>query len=158
MWLFIRRQLMEEMDDNRDRWRPILNSVDRSFYDSLYTTLDWSGVGSAPNIHWMEMPATGLLIAQKFGVVVQFLSSGGHSETYFPMFDGPGNIEDHAFISFAWVNKNHYIALELAKGAPMPRLNRTWSEFRYEQASEWETIYENRIERVHRRREYVDLT
>ena len=106
----------------------------------------------------MDMPSTGLLIAQIFGVIVQFLCKGGHSETIFPMFDGPRNFQEHVFMSFALIQASHYNALELANGASLHALNGTWRNFRNEQAMEWETLYQHRLPRVHIRTEYFDLT
>ena len=159
MWYFIRTQLKEEIVENEDRWRPILNEVDYDTYDRVSNSFDHTGVGPATHDQWMEMPASGLLIAQKFKVVVQFLSPYDQSETYFPMFDGPHSVEEHAFVSFAFVNKNHFIKIELAEGAPMPKLNPSWRKWRYEEASEWETVYDDRIQRVDvRSPQYFDLT
>ena len=92
MWYFIRTQLKEEIVENEDRWRPILNEVDYDTYDRVSNSFDHIGVGPATRDQWMEMPDAGLLIAQKFRVVVQFLSPYDQSETYFPMFDGPHTV------------------------------------------------------------------
>ena len=146
-WLFIRRQLMEELDVNKEQWKGILNCRDKGWYDELYSTINWTGTGPAPMRCWMDMPTTGLLIAQKFGVVVQFLCIGGsESETFFPMFNGPNINPEHMIITFAFVNRGHFIVLRLAEDSPMPIPNPTWREWRDETAIEWETMYKHRIE------------
>ncbi|XP_035834133.1 uncharacterized protein LOC118482654 [Helianthus annuus] len=91
-WKWVRQELLDEMFINRMRWGHILESLDKGCYDNVYRSINWLNVEPAPMACWMWLPYTGLLVAQKFGVIVQHLSNGV-CQTYFPMFDGPQEIQ-----------------------------------------------------------------
>ena len=144
-WLLVRTLLLEEMEVNKEHWENILNCHDYTWYQGLYNTINWREVGPAPLRCWMDMPSTGLIIAQKFGVVLQHFCPG-RSYTFFPMFDGPNIFPEHRIISICWVNRNHFIMLKLAENSPMPTPDTTWSHWRFEAAEEWERLYKDRLE------------
>ena len=107
-WIWVRQQLIEEMDTHEDHWRRIFDGVINNMYDEIRETINWLEVQGAPERHWMWMPYTGLLIAQKFGVPVHFLSLGA-SCSFFPLWSGPKYNSNQRIVTFAFVNKNHFI-------------------------------------------------
>ena len=85
-WLFIRRSLMEELLEFRNKYtKAFLGS-----FKDVFTSLAWSGSGFAPEKHWMIMPEAGFLIANKFNVIVHFLSQEKrNNSTCFSLWRGP---------------------------------------------------------------------
>src|ERR1043165_478639 len=113
-WDLIRHVLKEElMGQYHEDWYEILNGFDDNAFARIYSSIDWSGLGDAPHSKWMEMPLTGLVIAQAFGVVLQFFSPLGAC-TFFPIHIHPESVIQHRVISMAFVNGNHFIMLKLA--------------------------------------------
>ena len=90
---------------------------------------------AAPPEKWMWMPYAGLLIAQRFHIVVHCLSNRGNA-TYFPMLQGPRfRREPHLFVTLIHVNDNHFISVGLTGDYPMPRPEYFWSTYRTEEAA-----------------------
>ncbi|KAD4179256.1 hypothetical protein E3N88_27847 [Mikania micrantha] len=73
----------------------------------------------ASRCYWMQMPETGVLIANAFGVIVVFISLGA-SVTVFPLWTSPEFLLPHRVVSFVFVNDNHFVMVELTGDYPMP--------------------------------------
>ena len=143
---YIRQQLLEELTVNKEVWAYIFNTELPGEYDRVYNRINYSGVGFAPPEHWMEFPNAGLLLAQKFGVIVHLLSAKG-SETFFPLTYGPYVLpQPHQVITIVFVNGNHFIHVKLDGEYPMPLPNHVWMRNRSEDASLWYELYEHRIQ------------
>ncbi|KAI3761330.1 hypothetical protein L1987_51742 [Smallanthus sonchifolius] len=145
-WLFIRQQLLHEMDSKEEWWRTVFDRIAFQEYDRLRHTIDWQDVKAAPVSRWMWMPYTGLLIAQRFGVIVHLLSIAGN-QTFFPLWFGPHVHAQHQIVSFVHVKSAHFIHVKLDGDFPMPPTNALWNLHRNDDAAEWENIYSDRIER-----------
>ncbi|XP_021986754.1 uncharacterized protein LOC110883259 [Helianthus annuus] len=143
-WKWVRQELLDEMFINRMRWGHILESLDKGCYDNVYRSINWLNVEPAPIACWMWLPYTGLLVVQKFGVIVQHLSNGV-CQTYFPMFDGPQVYPNHSILTIAYVEDSHFIMVKLADDSPMPVPNGLWNIYRSMEAMEWETMYMSHI-------------
>lgn len=143
-WKWVRQELLDEMFINKKRWGHILESLDKGCYENVYRSINWLNVEPAPMACWMWLPYTGLLVAQKFGVIVQHLSNGV-CQTYFPMFDGPQVYPNHSILTIAYVEDSHFIMVKLADDSPMPVPNGLWNIYRSMEAMEWETMYMSRI-------------
>ena len=161
---YVRHCLVEELDHNQQFWENILDSIFTGHFNHLRHTINWTTVGHAPPSHWMEMPYSGLVIAQRFRVTVHLIGNTV-SETYFPLTYGPDRSRQiPEAVSFAFVNNNHYIRLSLGNDYPMPEPNSIWRRFRNQEAEEWKTLYEEQIEhfrRIIRKTKppgFVDLT
>ncbi|KAI3808358.1 hypothetical protein L1987_24307 [Smallanthus sonchifolius] len=144
-WLFIRQQLLQEMDGQEEWWRSVFDRISFQEYDKLRHTIDWQKVKAAPISHWMSMPYIGLIIAQRFGVIVQLLSIAG-SQTFFPLWFGPNVHDCHQIVSFVHAKNAHFIHVKLDGDCPMPIPNALCILHRNDAAAEWENIYKDRIE------------
>ncbi|XP_035838092.1 uncharacterized protein LOC118485761 [Helianthus annuus] len=143
-WKWVRQELLDEMFINKKRWGHILESLDKGCYENVYRSINWLNVEPARMVCWMWLPYTRLLVAQKFGVIVQHLSNGV-CQTYFPMFDGPRVYSNHSILTIAYVEDSHFIMVKLADDSPMPVPNGLWNIYRSMEAMEWETMYMSRI-------------
>ncbi|KAJ0744143.1 putative OTU domain, FHY3/FAR1 family protein [Helianthus annuus] len=140
-WLFIRRSLMEELLEFRNKYtKAFLGS-----FKDVFTSLAWSGSGFAPEKHWMIMPEAGFLIANKFNVIVHFLSQEKrNSSTCFSLWRGPHEFPEKKIITIAHVNGNHFIMVELQGEYPITSTNNLWKLMRENDAAGWENIFESR--------------
>ncbi|XP_016694312.2 uncharacterized protein [Gossypium hirsutum] len=82
-WLYVRHQLLDELLSSYDVYaRVFIDGI-----DELRNSLCFSQ-SPAPAEHWMVMLMTGVLIANKFGVVLNYLTKRGDI-TFFPLWRGP---------------------------------------------------------------------
>ncbi|XP_021991962.1 uncharacterized protein LOC110888762 [Helianthus annuus] len=154
---YIRQQMREEL---QNRYHIYADIFVRDV-NSLNHDLCFFGLPS-PEEHWMKMPEAGVLIANKFGVIVHSLSMSD-SFSIFPFWSGPEEIQHHRALTIALVNdENHYVMVELQGGYPMPTIMPYWN-FRNISMSVagWETMYRWRLElytQLYRREScFVDL-
>ncbi|KAD2394303.1 hypothetical protein E3N88_41280 [Mikania micrantha] len=108
-------------------------------------SLKWSKPEFAPRRYWMQMPETGLLIANAFGVIVVFISLGA-SVTIFPLWTSPEFLQPHRIVSFVFINDNHFVMVELTEDYPMPTPSWYWSRFKSQDAAAWEMWYKQRLD------------
>jgi len=107
------------------RYRRTIN--DHRRYKEVYDALSFSGIGKAPPNMWMTMPDMSFLIAQKFNQTVVVLSIGkGRSETYFPLCGPPPPPCIDRVMCLAYVNDNHFMALNLKDGCLIPPTCPLW--------------------------------
>ncbi|KAD4982902.1 hypothetical protein E3N88_19573 [Mikania micrantha] len=93
----------------------------------------------------MQMPETGVLIANVFGVIVVFISLGA-SVTIFSLWTSPEFLLPHRAVSFVFVNDNHFVMVELNGDYPMPTPTWYWSRFKSQDAAAWEMWYKPRLD------------
>ncbi|KAC9897490.1 hypothetical protein E3N88_45121 [Mikania micrantha] len=135
-WLTIRHALLTESIQNANVYINVLLGV----FDEIQESLKWSKPEFAPRRYWMQMPETGLLIANAFGVIVVFISLGA-SVTIFPLWTSPEFLQPHRIVSFVFVNDNHFVMVELTGDYPMPTPSWYWSRFKSQDAAAWEMWY-----------------
>ncbi|KAD0170022.1 hypothetical protein E3N88_44690 [Mikania micrantha] len=114
-------------------------------FDEIQESLKWSKPEFAPRRYWMQMPETGLLIANAFGVIVVFISLGA-SVTIFPLWTSPEFLQPHRIVSFVFVNDNHFVMVELTGDYPIPTPSWYWSRFKSQDAAAWEMWYKQRLD------------
>jgi len=108
------------------RYRRMINDDRR--YKEVLDALSYAGIGNAPQGKWMTMPDIGFLIAQKFNQPVVVLSIGlGRSATYFPLC-GPLPICIGWLMCLAYVNDNHFMALDLKNDCLIPPTCNLWRQ------------------------------
>ena len=92
------------------------------------------------------MPYTGLLIAERFGVIVHTLDTRG-SDTSFPITKGPDDVVfPHRSVTVVYLRESeHFIHVKLEGQYPMPTPNFFWAGIHHNAASEWLTTYDNRL-------------
>ncbi|KAD2804946.1 hypothetical protein E3N88_38323 [Mikania micrantha] len=117
-WAFIRQQLLQELDFNADLYRYVFNSYDPGSYDVLRHTINWQQIAPAPAEHWMFRPHTGLVIAQRFGVIVHLFSSRG-PQTIFPLWTSANSLPRHNVVSVVRLGV-HFVNVTLQGCYPMP--------------------------------------
>ncbi|KAK9070268.1 hypothetical protein SSX86_010668 [Deinandra increscens subsp. villosa] len=139
---YIRQQMREQL---QNRYH-IYSTIFVGDVGSLYQSLCFFG-SPCPVQHWMKMPEAGVLIANKFGVIVHCLSMSG-STTIFPFWSGPEEVPHHRALTIALVNdESHYVMVELQGWYPMPLITPYWN-FRNISlsATGWEPMYRLRLE------------
>ena len=93
----------------------------------------------------MLMPETGILIANRFGVVLTFLTNHG-SLTFFPLWKGPEEFLDHRIITISIVHGNHYVLVQLKEDFMKPTISAYWIRHRAPCAAGWETMFMSRLQ------------
>ncbi|KAH1066536.1 hypothetical protein J1N35_031523 [Gossypium stocksii] len=96
--------------------------------DELRNSLCFSE-SPAPAEHWMVMPMTGVLIANRFGVILNYLTKRGDI-TFFPLWRGPKLFQYHHAITIAHVYDNHNVMVQLEGDYPMPTISAYWIRHR----------------------------
>lgn len=148
--LYIRNQLLKELEGNGSLWRHIFDPEQQGHYDNLYKRIQFSGPGSASPANWMDMPECGFLAANLFQIIVISIDIRG-SSTIFPMNLGPVEYEEPLVAPIVYVNNGHFILLTLQGSYPMPPVDPRWTANRSDDAARWEDKYNDRIEDYRRR-------
>ncbi|TYG80125.1 hypothetical protein ES288_D02G191700v1 [Gossypium darwinii] len=119
-WLYVRHQLLDELLSSYDVYaRVFTNGI-----DELRNSLCFSKC-PAPAEHWMVMPMTGVLIANRFGVILNYLTKRGDI-TFFPLWRGPEHFQYHHTITIAHVYDNHNVMVQLEGDYPMSTILAYW--------------------------------
>ncbi|GJX38186.1 RNA-directed DNA polymerase, eukaryota [Tanacetum coccineum] len=133
-WPRIRSDLVRELDSHRHQYMSIFGTKG---YNQIYRSVRLAG-------EWMEMPATGLVIASTYNKVVVSLSNDGGCATSFPLWSDPPQSDSNEIIVIAHVNGDHYIRVALREGFPLPITHPLWVTYRSNIASEWGDRYVSR--------------
>ena len=145
-WGLIRRDLVQEMDQNESIWFPIFEAWADGYFYTHRQGLIWDSVAGCGENHWMDFPFAGLLIAQTYGIGVHLLTTTmGASSTYFPILSPPAN-QQPLFITLTHVNENHFIHVKLEGDYPMPPAHGLWLTHRRPHTEQWEDMYLPRLE------------
>ncbi|XP_021986694.1 uncharacterized protein LOC110883178 [Helianthus annuus] len=145
-WGLIRRDLVQEMDQNESIWFPIFEAWDEGYFYTHRQSLIWNSVSSCGEDHWMDFPLAGLLIAQTYSIGVHLLKTTmGASSTFFPIPSPPAN-QQPLFITVTHVNENHFIHVKLEGDYPMPPAHGLWLNHRRPHTEQWEDMYLARLE------------
>ena len=113
-WLYIRKQLLEELESQYYAYHRVFTDG----FNEVYQSLRWFQSPTPFQEHWLHMPLTGYLIANKFGVIVHCLSHEQNT-TCFPLWRGPEEFQPHRAITLALVNGIHYMSVFLKGNCPM---------------------------------------
>jgi len=124
------------------RYRRMINDDRR--YKEVSNALSYGGIENAPPGKWMTMPYMGFLIAQKFNQTVVVLSIG-KSETYFPLCGPPSPPSIDPLMCLAYVNDNHFMALDLKGDCPIPPTSALWRRYHREDVDTWPDRYASRM-------------
>ncbi|KAD7117353.1 hypothetical protein E3N88_04621 [Mikania micrantha] len=144
-WGFVRQQLLQEVDTHSEAYLYVFNSMDPTLYDAVRHSINWFDIRPAPEEHRLLMPYTGLVVAQRFGVMVHLLSQE-RCVTFFPLWLAPLTIPQHNVVCLLHMPM-HFVNLRLQDDYPIPTLSAVWKRYRNDVAGEWETIYQERIHR-----------
>ncbi|KAL4560522.1 hypothetical protein LXL04_032674 [Taraxacum kok-saghyz] len=139
-WLYIRKQLLDEL---HNKYEVYANAFSYGI-EELETSLSFFQT-NAPRKHWMTMPLTGFLIANKFGVIVIFLTKRG-SITIFPLWKGPEEFSYHQMITISLVYDNHYVMVQLEGDFPMTTIPAYLRRHKNSCVPRWEAVYKSRLE------------
>nr|KAJ0202577.1 hypothetical protein LSAT_V11C500243660 [Lactuca sativa] len=134
-WLYIRKQLLEELESHYYAYHRVL--IDR--FNEVYNSLRWFEI-PAPFRYWLHMPLTGYLISNKFGVIPQTIYD------MLPSLERSRTVSAPRAITLAFVNGNHYVSVFLKKNYTMPPTIMYWNAHRSPSASTWEIMYWSRFE------------
>lgn len=152
-WPAIRRELLEELNDNKKEYRSIYDSE----YKRLEESLNFFEYGFAPTRHWMWMPNTGLLIANKYNCIVHYLTNA-RCLTYFPLRSNPKSKEANQSITIAFVHNSHFVKVDLQEGHPMPDVSGfNMSRKNRKKESEWVKMYKDRLLAYKQAHRNIDL-
>nr|KAJ0215804.1 hypothetical protein LSAT_V11C300123480 [Lactuca sativa] len=139
-WLYVRRQLLDELLSSYDAYARVFTDG----IGELYTSLNFLE-SPAPKRYWLLMPETCILIANRFGVVLTFLTNQG-SLTFFPLWKGPEEFLYHRVITISLVYGNHYVMVQLEGDCPLPTISAFWIRHKAPCAAGWETMFMSRLE------------
>ncbi|XP_022019957.1 uncharacterized protein LOC110920021 [Helianthus annuus] len=139
LWGHIRRDLVQEMDQNKSTWFPIFEAWEEGYFNTHREGLIWDSVSGCPPSHEMYFPLAGLLIAQRYGIGIHLLILDA-SATFFPILSPPADRQP-LFITLALVNDTHFIHVKLEGDYPMPPINGLWLTHRRTHAGQWEDMY-----------------
>ncbi|XP_035838222.1 uncharacterized protein LOC110877735 [Helianthus annuus] len=143
-WPNIRRDLLLEIDHNKPRWKHVFETYNEGDFKRIRKSIEWHSVKGCDESHWMEMPHVGLLIAQRYNIVLHVLSIEW-SSTIFPLTDAPLDPRPQA-ITLVHVHGGHFIHAKLEGDYPMPLVNPMWSAHRSIAAKRWEEMYTPQLE------------
>ncbi|KAK8289803.1 hypothetical protein V6Z11_D07G212800 [Gossypium hirsutum] len=134
-WLYVRHQLLDELLNSYDVYARVFTDG----IDELRNSLCFSQ-SPAPAEHWMVKPMTGVLIANRFGVILNYLTKRGDI-TFFPLWRGSGHFQYHHAITIAHVYDNHNVMVQLEGDYPMPTISAYWIRHRAPSTAGWQTMY-----------------
>ncbi|PPD69557.1 hypothetical protein GOBAR_DD33559 [Gossypium barbadense] len=129
-WLYVQHQLLNELLSSYDVYARVFTYG----IDELRNSLCFSQ-SPAPADHWMVMPMTGVLIANRFGVILNYLTKQCDI-TFFPIWRGPEHFQYHHAITIAHVYDNHNVMVQLEGDYPMPTMSTVG----------WQIMYMSRLE------------
>ncbi|KAG8481503.1 hypothetical protein CXB51_026369 [Gossypium anomalum] len=127
-WLYVRHKLLDELLSSYDVYARVFTDG----IDELRNSLCFSQ-SPAPAEHWMVMPMTGVLIANRFGVILNYLTKG------------PEHFQYHHAITIAHVYDNHNVMVQLEGDYPMPTISAYWICHRAPSTVGWQTMYMSRL-------------
>ncbi|TYI31732.1 hypothetical protein ES332_A04G005100v1 [Gossypium tomentosum] len=139
-WLYVRHQLLDELLSSYYVYARVFTDG----IDELRNSLCFSQ-SPAPAEHWMVMPMTGILIANRFGVILNYLTKRGDI-TFFPLWRGPEHFQYHHAITIAHVYDNHNVMVQLEGDYPMPTISAYWIRHRSLSTARWQTMYMSCLE------------
>nr|KAJ0206777.1 hypothetical protein LSAT_V11C500236860 [Lactuca sativa] len=139
-WRQIRLDLQNELLAHPAEYAQIF------YYDlnTIHHSLNFNRSHFAPKDRWLIMPVTSFLIANKYDVIVIFLSKDSPS-TCFPLWLGPQYISTHRVVVIALVRGDHYVNVDLHGAYLMPTILPFWRHNRSSRSAGWETIYAARL-------------
>jgi histone-lysine N-methyltransferase SETD2 len=142
--IIIRLDLITELNRNWARYLKLYGGKDIFDYIMNALTPMTGGDGSAPREKWTTLPDMVFLLAQRYKHVVALLTGKvGYSKTYFPLECEPTSAE--RLICLVWVNGNHFMAVCLKPGSPLPPTSEMWVGHRCENVSKWPDRYIDRM-------------
>ncbi|TYG94178.1 hypothetical protein ES288_A11G167400v1 [Gossypium darwinii] len=139
-WLYVRHQLLDELLSSYDVYARVF--TDR--IDELRSSLCFSQ-SPVPAEHWMIMPMTGVLIVNRFRVILNYLTKRCDI-TFFPRWRGPEHFQYHHAITIAHVYDNHNVMVQLEGDYPMPTILAYWICHRAPSTAGWQSMYMSRLE------------
>ncbi|TYG95711.1 hypothetical protein ES288_A11G289900v1 [Gossypium darwinii] len=128
-WLYVRNQLLDKLLSSYDVYARVFTDG----IDELRNSLCFSQ-SPAPAEHWMVMPMTIVLIANKFGVILNYLTKRC-----------PEHFQYHHSITIAHVYDNHNVMVQLEGDYPMPTISAYWIRHRAPSTAGWQTMYMSRL-------------
>ncbi|KAJ0876684.1 hypothetical protein HanPSC8_Chr11g0491291 [Helianthus annuus] len=114
-WPYIRHELLDECNQNHDLYK----NIDEQAYAEVRDSLDWNGITQAPMSKWLQMPYTGIMISNKWNIMLHLLSDRGCA-TFFPLFTKAEAHLPHQTVTIVHVNSNHFIMIRLEGDYPIP--------------------------------------
>ncbi|GER41794.1 ovarian tumour [Striga asiatica] len=136
-WPSIRHELLQELHTNKKHYKIFFGD----YYKVVEHSFKFQGIGFAPIEHWIKMPETGLVIANKYNCIFYFLTDAG-SYTFFPLWTSPQAPELNQSIAIAFVHGNHFVKVDLQNGHPMPKV----SPYKSVCMKEWRQMYKDRLQ------------
>ncbi|CAK8533253.1 unnamed protein product [Lathyrus sativus] len=89
--------------------------------------------GPQPPHKWLTLPDMGYMIANRYNIVLVCL--GIECWTFFPMTSSfSPNV---AIYCIGFVNRNHWVQVNMKEGFPLPPVTVDWKKFRSPAATSW---------------------
>ncbi|CAK8534065.1 unnamed protein product [Lathyrus sativus] len=138
----------------RDLGLEIIHNERSSLYVNLFTdqlavvreSLMIEEVGPHPSHKWLTLPDMGYVIANRYNVVLVCL--GIECWTFFPMTSSFSlNV---AIYCIGFVNRNHWVQVNMKEGFPLPPVTVDWKKFRSPAATSWMIGFAGRLQHYQR--------
>ncbi|OVA11701.1 hypothetical protein BVC80_8207g9 [Macleaya cordata] len=139
-WKAIRKDMLCELDNNLSFYEKLWpdDEIKKMRNRNKYST------GEITEEEWFVMPEDAQVAAQAFRSVVVFISDLDNI-TFFPHQTSALVACHHRVIVIAFVNRNHFIGLNLEPNAPIPPPYYLWVRHSPVEAKSWLPTYEGRI-------------
>ncbi|MFQ6637285.1 hypothetical protein Gotur_012900 [Gossypium turneri] len=138
--LYVCNQLLDALLSSYDVYARVFTDGINELRNSLCFSQSPS-----PAEHWMVMPMAGVLIANRFGVILNYLTKRGDI-TFFPLWRGPEHFQYHHAITIAHVYDNHNVMVQLEGDYQMPTISAYWIRHRAPSTARWQIMYMLRLE------------
>ncbi|KAH1130620.1 hypothetical protein J1N35_001998 [Gossypium stocksii] len=93
----------------------------------------------------MVMPMTGVLIVNRFGVILNYLTKQGDI-TFFPLWRGLEHFQYHHAFTIAHVYDNHNVMVQIEGDYLMPTISAYWIRHRAPSTVGRQTMYMSHLE------------
>ncbi|KAH9810873.1 hypothetical protein DFH28DRAFT_1131712 [Melampsora americana] len=147
----VRKQMSLHVQSKYDWYKTNCPIIGNSTFDigRIQSILDLTELTAPPEL-WFPMPMGGYIIANTYNCPVVFYSPhDASSSLIFPTFSNPKDHPDTTPIVLAFINKGHFIALELIWNftPPIPPVHPEWQAMRDPIAQDWSLRYQDEIRR-----------
>ncbi|CAG8732243.1 28528_t:CDS:2 [Dentiscutata erythropus] len=139
-WSEVRKELRKELIEREQFYRALF--LANNDYEIILKEISWID-GPCTFEHWMRMPQVGDVITNAYQRPLYFFSLQ-ISLTFLPHHHP---LNRNKALAIAIVNNNHYVAITLKPGAPVPPIVNQWTQFATPAATRWKLLIQSRIDR-----------
>ncbi|CAG8664616.1 9369_t:CDS:1 [Ambispora gerdemannii] len=137
-WPEVKKELREELNKREQFYRSLF--LVNGDYAAIMREISWVD-GPCTFEYWMRMPLMGDVIANTYQRPLHFFSL----QTNLTFLPHHHPLNRNKALAMAFVNNNHYVAIMLKSGAPVPPIINRWIQFATLAATKWKLLIQDRI-------------